>query len=764
MSNLGQLIVANSTRVALSDCLLSNGRNGMYLHEVDNSTINNNLLFNNTALSVSSGISIGKGCEDNVLSANTLTNNFYGLYVGQGVRGNRLWGNTISKAAAQTGVFLTTDGTSYDNEFPTNNTVEGTPLRYYYGEAGLSLADIAIATSNMMNVGQMAIIASEDTSLSRISLSGGSTGLYLLHANGTRASNLSLSGNANNLACQRSDDARLADSWLANGTTNINLGNVTGFVAENSTLFGGLTSIRAAFSQASLRNSTLANSTYLSVSLLFFSLLDLVNTTHHNSSVVENSTLDVLWHFDISAFCNGQPVENATVSLANASGAAALSGATGADGTLPRSLVREYTKTANGTLHHSPHSLTVSKPTLGNYTVMLDFNRSHSVAAVLGDLTSPALTDGPAVSPASIGTSIDIAWLNATISDQGIYPGAIAAAEWYPSQSRPAILNGTGFPMLPSDGALDSRTESLHAELDLTSYSKGGRTFWAHGRDSAGHWCEWQPVSVTIVDDQGPAVTGQATLMPVTVTTRDSLIWIRLTLDDSGLGDSKITGATFEAFTPGHGTAMLTVAQLTAQDGIINGMNETLTAEVDISGLEKGSHILNITGTDEFGNLGAARGLTLTISDGEAPGQPQGLNATYTGEGAAELTWTANTEDDLAGYRIYRSMHSGSNYQLIGTAGPDSASWNDTGLQEGSTYYYVISAFDDASAPNVSPYSTEVKLLAQEQSMLERAPVPFLAIIAAATLLAVLFGGAYIMTKRKPKKPSDAEGPTDSSI
>ena len=90
--------------------------------------------------------------------------------------------------------------------------------------------------------------------------------------------------------------------------------------------------------------------------------------------------------------------------------------------------------------------------------------------------------------------------------------------------------------------------------------------------------------------------------------------------------------------------------------------------------------------------------------------------------GSATLSWGANTETDLAGYRIYYGMEPGvygsTSALITGT------SYTITGLQEGKTYYFVVTAVDTAG--NESGYSTPevskaipvtgVKGLASEES------------------------------------------------
>ncbi|MFQ5909875.1 MAG: DUF4350 domain-containing protein [Thermoplasmata archaeon] len=70
---------------------------------------------------------------------------------------------------------------------------------------------------------------------------------------------------------------------------------------------------------------------------------------------------------------------------------------------------------------------------------------------------------------------------------------------------------------------------------------------------------------------------------------------------------------------------------------------------------------------------------------------------------ALELTWTPNTEQDLAYYTVYTSVD-GANYYFEAQVFPPLSNYTDTGLLQGSKYYYQISASDDI--PNESPMSS----------------------------------------------------------
>ena len=92
-------------------------------------------------------------------------------------------------------------------------------------------------------------------------------------------------------------------------------------------------------------------------------------------------------------------------------------------------------------------------------------------------------------------------------------------------------------------------------------------------------------------------------------------------------------------------------------------------------------------------------------TDFTAPLAPKGLAATA-GDAKVLLDWYDNTEIDLAGYNIYRSTTSGSGYTKVNTSLQTSSDYNDTGVTNNTTYYYVVKAVDTSS--NESGYSSQV--------------------------------------------------------
>jgi chitodextrinase len=69
-----------------------------------------------------------------------------------------------------------------------------------------------------------------------------------------------------------------------------------------------------------------------------------------------------------------------------------------------------------------------------------------------------------------------------------------------------------------------------------------------------------------------------------------------------------------------------------------------------------------------------------------------------------KLSWEANTEDDLAGYKVYTATEPG-NYNLAVTVG-NVTKWTVSGLEPDTTYFFATTAYDMSG--NESGYSNEI--------------------------------------------------------
>ena len=91
-----------------------------------------------------------------------------------------------------------------------------------------------------------------------------------------------------------------------------------------------------------------------------------------------------------------------------------------------------------------------------------------------------------------------------------------------------------------------------------------------------------------------------------------------------------------------------------------------------------------------------------TVAVDVRPAPPTGLRA-VPGDGLVYLTWNANPEPDVTGYRVYRALVSGGPYAAVAVV--SAPALTDPGRTNGVTVYYVVAALD---ARFESDHSAEV--------------------------------------------------------
>jgi hypothetical protein len=98
----------------------------------------------------------------------------------------------------------------------------------------------------------------------------------------------------------------------------------------------------------------------------------------------------------------------------------------------------------------------------------------------------------------------------------------------------------------------------------------------------------------------------------------------------------------------------------------------------------------------------------VTPMDVFPPAVPAGLMA-VAGVNSIELAWQPNTEDDLAGYQVYRSVGGGAPERIAGPV--DAPNFGDRAVEIGKKYSYTITSIDRTG--NESAHSAAVEVTAQ---------------------------------------------------
>ncbi len=155
------------------------------------------------------------------------------------------------------------------------------------------------------------------------------------------------------------------------------------------------------------------------------------------------------------------------------------------------------------------------------------------------------------------------------------------------------------------------------------------------------------------------------------------------------------------AWTAVDGVISYNIKRSTTSGSGYTQVGESETASYTDSGLTNGTtyfyvvEAVNSAGT----SLASAQASATPIAPVQAPAAPTGLTATA-GNMQVALAWT--TVNGATGYNIKRSTTSGSGYTQVGTS--TTASYTDSGLTNGTTYYYVVEAVNSAGT---SPASAE---------------------------------------------------------
>jgi RHS repeat-associated protein len=154
-----------------------------------------------------------------------------------------------------------------------------------------------------------------------------------------------------------------------------------------------------------------------------------------------------------------------------------------------------------------------------------------------------------------------------------------------------------------------------------------------------------------------------------------------------------------------------------------NGLAVTTTGLTwtDTGRASGSSYWYRVVAVDTAGNQGTpSADRIITCGDSTAPPTPSGLQATP-GNTLVSLLWTAvgSPPQDFAGYNIYRRTTGQSygsvpinSYPLLGTA------YEDLGLQNGTTYYYVLKSVDTAGVLSAASNEVSAKPKAFGQTFL----------------------------------------------
>jgi hypothetical protein len=171
----------------------------------------------------------------------------------------------------------------------------------------------------------------------------------------------------------------------------------------------------------------------------------------------------------------------------------------------------------------------------------------------------------------------------------------------------------------------------------------------------------------------------------------------------------------------------------------------TTTSDTD-AGLTNGTlYYYVVSAVNSAGESGNSSEVSATPTAGSIPAVPTGLTATA---GNAQVTVSWNASSGATSYHVKRGTTSGGPYTQV--AAPTTRSETDTGLTDGTPYYYVVSAVGSAGESansnevNATPVSSSASVHVTVDVLTNRHPItPY------------VYGGAY---------PKDAPTITDSGL
>jgi hypothetical protein len=162
------------------------------------------------------------------------------------------------------------------------------------------------------------------------------------------------------------------------------------------------------------------------------------------------------------------------------------------------------------------------------------------------------------------------------------------------------------------------------------------------------------------------------------------------TLNDTSLilGAATNYGGDTDPFTPGADITELwdnaTGTSTSSDNGQWGGYKNAMTA---------GAYTFNTTSSSSDDWTIAAVEIKKSAAVDLPPAAPTGLTATA-GNNTVSLNWNDNSEADLDGYNVYRSLTSGSGYGKLNVALVSTSDYIDNTAVNGTPYYYVVTAVD----------------------------------------------------------------------
>jgi hypothetical protein len=345
-------------------------------------------------------------------------------------------------------------------------------------------------------------------------------------------------------------------------------------------------------------------------------------------------------------------------------------------GSNPAPQALNISNTGGGTLTWTANDnapwLTLSSTTgTGNSTV--------TVTPALGSLTTATYTgsitlSAPGAQPVSIPVTFTVTPPPTSIS---LTPSSLnyTGVSGNPNPANQAVI-------VTSNSTWTASVNAAWLKLSTTSGSGNGIILAGVNLGGLAGTTHTGTITVT-AGNTTKTVSVTLTLSTGSLTLSSSNLAFTATQGSGNLPSKDITVQSNGSWTATENASWLLLSQTSGSN------HGTITASVDVSKAQQGENQTTLT----VASGGIIKTITITLTVGGP---------------LATLAWKPNSETDLAGYKVYRSTTPGKYgpQNVIALVQKNVTTYQATGLQFKTTYYFVVTAFDLAG--NESGYSNEV--------------------------------------------------------
>jgi hypothetical protein len=266
---------------------------------------------------------------------------------------------------------------------------------------------------------------------------------------------------------------------------------------------------------------------------------------------------------------------------------------------------------------------------------------------------------------------------------------------------------GTGFPVIPVDGLLDTLSEQVFADVPLATVvqlTQGPHALLVRGRDAAGNW---GPAATTPLyyESGRPVVSGAAATPNPTAGVQ--LVTLTASAADPAPSSGISAAEWFDGADPGVGRA----TPMQAADGALGGATEALTATIDVvaRGWPAGARALSIRARDAAGTWSAIATVALTVqlpdavfADGFEAGSTAAWNGGAVGAGLAVTTAARLTATGTYGLAV--TAGAGARYVQDDTPAAETTYharfwFNPNGTGTGNNVWDILQGVSGAQIP-----------------------------------------------------------------